>query len=138
MRKTQCGNSRIFLKSILVILKLKKVTFWPYKQLWILNFWHFQVWNFPKNQNSKPPNCQNDSLWLSKISQNWFHVKSDFREAGKWLNSHTLIYPQSKFPIGLPRSVHPVDIYLWGHGMVVAWLLERVIAIVLMVSLEVP
>ena len=43
--QSQCGNLRIFLplwfyvKSILVILKPQKLPFWPFEQLWILNFW---------------------------------------------------------------------------------------------------
>ena len=40
-----------------VILKAHKLPFWPFEQLWILNFgnfWNFQMWNSPKNQYSKP------------------------------------------------------------------------------------
>ena len=61
---TQCGNFRIFLplksyvKSILVILKLEKLTFWPYDRIWILDFWiflKFSSMKFRNNQNSKLP-----------------------------------------------------------------------------------
>ena len=45
IRNTQCGNFRIFLllrfyvKSILINFKARKLPFWPFRQLWILNFW---------------------------------------------------------------------------------------------------
>ena len=48
--------ARFYVKSILVILNLKNLPFWPY--------------------------CSNDSFWHSEISQNWFHVKSEWQENG--------------------------------------------------------
>jgi len=58
---TLCSANSFYVKSMLVILKPKKLPFWQFEQLWTLNFWnfwHFQVWNFSKNKNSKP------SKWL--------------------------------------------------------------------------
>ena len=76
-------------------------SFWPFELLWIFNFWdfwHFQVLNFSTNKNAKLP--KNDSFWPCEISQNWFHVKSEWQE--KLLNFHTVLL---KYEIGVRLSI---------------------------------
>ena len=65
---TQCGNIRILLplnrfyvKTIMVISKPQKLPFWPFEQLWILNFWELltyshgqKLFTFTKQVLSKP------------------------------------------------------------------------------------
>ena len=52
-------------------------------EIWFLSyFWHFQVSNLRKKKIQSLQNCWNDSFWPSKISLNWFHVKSDWQENG--------------------------------------------------------
>ena len=69
-------------------------------EFWI--FWHFQVWNFSKNQNSMPSKllvrqfltyCKQLKLISLKIA------------AGKMLIFYSVEYPKLKFAIRLPRSV---------------------------------
>ena len=54
-------------------------SFWSFKnchldrlissEFWIFENWrHFKVWNFSKNQNSKPPKCENGNFWPTEIS----------------------------------------------------------------------
>ena len=90
---TQHGSFRIFLplrfyvKSILGILKPQKLPFWPFEQLWILhfgNFWHFQGWNFSKNQNSKPSKLFK-GLFLTFRNQPKLILRK-IRVSGKLLN----------------------------------------------------
>jgi len=86
----QCGNFRIFLllrfyvKSFLVILRPKKLPFWLFEQLWILNFWRllyiFKSEIFQKIKILSLQNDKNDSFWPSEISQIWFHIKSEWQE----------------------------------------------------------
>ena len=71
------------MKIILVILKFQKLPFWPFEdeQLRLRNFWEvltFLMWNFSKIQRIQ--NYWNGSFWLSEISQNWFHVKSEWQK----------------------------------------------------------
>ena len=89
---------------------LCEITFWSFwspknchfdyfssYEFWIYgNFWHFQVWILPKIKSQSLPNYQNTSFWPSKISQNWFHVKSKWQKKGQistlW-HIHTLRNP---------------------------------------------
>ena len=91
--KTQCGNFRNFLplrfyvKSNLVMLKPKKLPFWPFDQLWILNnFDIFKCEIFLKIEIESLQNCWNGRFSLSETSQNWFQVKLEV--AGKLLDFH--------------------------------------------------
>ena len=78
-------------------------------EFWILeNFSHFQEWNFFKNQNSKP-----SKLLKQHYSTFWNQTKlisCKIRVAAKLLNFHTVKYPQSKYPIRLPRSVLSINV----------------------------
>ena len=79
---TQCGNFRI----ILLFRFSRKINFDQFEppktailtifgpsEFWNFgNVWHFQVWNFSKNQNSKPSTLLN-------CRQNSFHAKSTVR-----------------------------------------------------------
>ena len=76
-----------YVKSILVISKSKDQPYWPFEQLWILNFlnfWQFPVWNFFKHQNSKPPKLlklQFLTVWnMPKL------ISRKIRVVGKFLN----------------------------------------------------
>ena len=72
---------RFYVKLTLIMLKAQKLPFWPFGQLWILKFWEFLTFSsvkFPKNQNSKPPKWLKWQFLPSDISQNWFHVKSEW------------------------------------------------------------
>ena len=92
----QCGNLRIFLphifymKSILVILKPKKLLVWPFGQLWILIFGkisHLKMSKVPKNSKfraaqmvnmavfgaSKLPKLNSCKIWVAEKSWN-FHI----------------------------------------------------------------
>ena len=86
---TLCGNFLGFVcHSILVILKPQNCHFdhISSSEFWIFtNFEHFQVWNFFKNQNSKPQKLLKRQFWPSEISLSWFHAKLN-RVEGKLLN----------------------------------------------------
>ena len=74
---------RFYVKSILFILKLQTLPFWPYEQLWILNFWIFfkyQMWNSQNINNQQPPKLLQ---WASEITKTLFHVKSKWQENGR-------------------------------------------------------
>ena len=74
-------------------------------KFWIFaNFWHFQVWNFCKIQNSMLSRLLKQQYLLFWNQQKLFSHK--IRGAGKLLSFHTVEYLQSKFPIRLSRSVH--------------------------------
>ena len=89
----------------------QKLPFWPYEQLWILNFRMLltisSVKFQKKNQNSNSPKWLKWQFWTF-----WNQPKlisCNIGVAGKLLNFHTVEYPQSKFPIRLPISVMFVD-----------------------------
>ena len=89
IRNIHCENFRIFLplrfyvKSILVLVKPKKLLFEPFEQLWILNLWNFfyffecEIILRYKIQSLQI--AQDGSFWPSEISQNWIHVKSEWQ-----------------------------------------------------------
>ena len=82
--KTQCCNFRILREINFCHFEAQKMPFWPFEQHWMLNFWElltFLMWKFSRDQNSKSPKLfKNGSFWPSEISQNWFHVKSEWQE----------------------------------------------------------
>ena len=102
---TQFGKFMIFLptrfyvKSIMVILNPPKtaiLTNWA--ALNFDSFWHFQVWNFSKNQYAKPPK------WLKwQFLTLWNQLKLIWRKirvAGKLLNFITVYIHSQKSQLG--------------------------------------
>ena len=74
-------------------------SFWSHKycnfdhfEFWIFeNFWHCQVWNFSKNQNSKPPKLLK-RLLLTFWNQPKLFLR-EIRVPGKLPNFHTVEFP---------------------------------------------
>ena len=93
---------RYYVKSILVILNSQILPLWLFEQLWEV----FRI-----------ENCSFYLLKSAKIDFTWF------RMAGNLLNVKTVVYPQPKFPIMLPRSVmtfqtrwkHYIPWDFWGR-----------------------
>ena len=86
---TQCGTFRIFqplrfyVKSILVTLKPRKLPFRVFTIWTALNFKFLNIFDvfkcvIPKKLKFKASKIVSHYLSLSEISQNWFHVKSDY------------------------------------------------------------
>ena len=91
-------NLTFYMKSILVILKPLNLPFWPFVDLWILNFWIFLT--FSKFKATKIVKWQLLTFWNQP---KWISCK--IRVAGTLLKFLTVKNPQSKFPIRLLRSV---------------------------------
>ena len=86
----------------------KVAILWPFEKFWILDFWHFQVWNISKNQHWKPPKLLKwHFLTFSNQSQ---LISRKIKVEGKLPNFHNFEYPHPKFPIMLTRSV---DFAVW-------------------------
>ena len=123
IRNTQCGNFRIFLllrfyvKSILIILKSQKLPFMPFEQPWILNFrnfWHFQVWIFSKNQNSKPSKLLKQQFFdLLKSAKIDFMQKQNGRKIAKF--PHCAIAGSIFFLVSIKQRCLPTY-YLMKFG----------------------
>ena len=105
---TQSVNFRIFLplrfyvKSSLVILKAQKLPFWSFvEQLWILhfwNFWHFQMWYFSINQNSKHSKLLRRQFLTAISEAARFYISRIWRHL-----SQTLIVPEQLFRKFIPE-----------------------------------
>ena len=94
MIQTWAACHRFYVKTILFILKPQKLPFWPFKQLWILNFWKlltllsvkcFQKSNFKASKIIKT--AVFDLLKSTKIDFTWNHNGrkiSKFPHCGSW------------------------------------------------------
>ena len=90
-----------------------------------LDFWiffTFSSFKFPKDPIQSLQNCFTASYWPSEVSQNWFHAKSKGQEK-IYLSFRSLEYPQSKFPIRLPRSVHSIWMFNFNVFVKEIWIL---------------
>ena len=83
----------------------QKLPFWPFEQVWILNFWafwYFQLWNVYKKSIFEASKIVKMQFLTFK---NETKISCKIRVVGKSLNLHTVKYQQTKIPISLPMSV---------------------------------